>query len=210
MLSIASTRWGKNGAAWMTPEERLQPVTLKPEMASLDCGTVNFGDEYIVNTLPIMRDLRPAGPTSDRTAAMARAEEFVKKNLALAVLIDTNIKAVTTRIDEVNRTPKAVHSVLSFPVFYHLKGSKHIAYVPGVVNQLILRKHLLIPDPKIKAFRDHITTVARKVGLVPHFLDDMVYHTLEGEIHCGTNVFRHPNRYVVQPKNLPPELAPRR
>ena len=27
-------------------------------MASLDCGTVNFGDEYIVNTLPIMRAVR--------------------------------------------------------------------------------------------------------------------------------------------------------
>ena len=43
------------GAVGMTPEERLQPVYLEPEMASLDCGTVNFGDEYIVNTLPIMR-----------------------------------------------------------------------------------------------------------------------------------------------------------
>ena len=40
----------------MTPEERLQPVKLQPEMASLDCGTVNFGNEYIVNTLPIMRE----------------------------------------------------------------------------------------------------------------------------------------------------------
>lgn len=48
------------GAAWMTPEERLQPVTLDPEMASLDCGTVNFGDEYIVNTLPIMRQFAQA------------------------------------------------------------------------------------------------------------------------------------------------------
>jgi len=44
------------GAVGMTPEERLQPVLLKPDMASLDCGTVNFGDEYIVNTLPIMRE----------------------------------------------------------------------------------------------------------------------------------------------------------
>ena len=44
------------GAVGMTPEERLQPVTLQPEMASLDCGTVNFGDDYIVNTLPIMRE----------------------------------------------------------------------------------------------------------------------------------------------------------
>jgi 3-keto-5-aminohexanoate cleavage enzyme len=44
------------GAVGMTPEERLQPVQLEPEMASLDCGTVNFGDEYIVNTMPMMRD----------------------------------------------------------------------------------------------------------------------------------------------------------
>ena len=43
------------GAVGMTPEERVAPVSLKPDMASLDCGTVNFGDEYIVNTLPIMR-----------------------------------------------------------------------------------------------------------------------------------------------------------
>jgi 3-keto-5-aminohexanoate cleavage enzyme len=43
------------GAVGMTPEERIAPVALKPDMASLDCGTVNFGDEYIVNTLPVMR-----------------------------------------------------------------------------------------------------------------------------------------------------------
>jgi 3-keto-5-aminohexanoate cleavage enzyme len=44
------------GAVGMTPAERLQPVQLEPEMASLDCGTVNFGDDYIINTLPIMRE----------------------------------------------------------------------------------------------------------------------------------------------------------
>ena len=43
------------GAVGMTPEERIAPVALKPDMASLDCGTVNFGDDYIINTLPIMR-----------------------------------------------------------------------------------------------------------------------------------------------------------
>jgi 3-keto-5-aminohexanoate cleavage enzyme len=45
------------GAVGDTAEERLRPViALEPEMASLDCGTVNFGDEYIVNTLPVMRE----------------------------------------------------------------------------------------------------------------------------------------------------------
>lgn len=43
------------GAVGMSLEERLQPLVLKPEMASLDCGTVNFGDDYIINTLPMMR-----------------------------------------------------------------------------------------------------------------------------------------------------------
>lgn len=44
------------GAVGDTAEERLRPVKLlTPEMASLDCGTVNFGNEYIVNDLPTMR-----------------------------------------------------------------------------------------------------------------------------------------------------------
>jgi 3-keto-5-aminohexanoate cleavage enzyme len=43
------------GAVGMTDEERLEVVSLNPEMASLDCGTMNFGDDYILNTLPIIR-----------------------------------------------------------------------------------------------------------------------------------------------------------
>ena len=39
------------GAVGMSSEERLQPVNLKPEMATLDCGTCNFGgDEIFINT----------------------------------------------------------------------------------------------------------------------------------------------------------------
>jgi 3-keto-5-aminohexanoate cleavage enzyme len=39
------------GAVGMSNEERLQPVDLGPEMATLDCGTCNFGgDEVFVNT----------------------------------------------------------------------------------------------------------------------------------------------------------------
>ncbi|MEA3306515.1 MAG: 3-keto-5-aminohexanoate cleavage protein [Elusimicrobiota bacterium] len=44
------------GAVGMTPEERVAPVKLKPDMASLDCGSVNFGNEYILNPLPVMRE----------------------------------------------------------------------------------------------------------------------------------------------------------
>ncbi|MBR0254955.1 MAG: 3-keto-5-aminohexanoate cleavage protein [Bacteroidales bacterium] len=45
------------GAVGMTPEERLQSTdtTPIPEMATLDCGTCNFGDEIFDNTMPTMR-----------------------------------------------------------------------------------------------------------------------------------------------------------
>lgn len=39
------------GAVGMTDDERLQPTELNPEMATLDCGTLNFGgDDIFVNT----------------------------------------------------------------------------------------------------------------------------------------------------------------
>jgi 3-keto-5-aminohexanoate cleavage enzyme len=43
------------GAVGMSAQERMQPLLLNPEMATLDCGTVNFGDEIFVNDLPLMR-----------------------------------------------------------------------------------------------------------------------------------------------------------
>ncbi len=38
------------GATWHSAEERLQPVELKPEMATLSTGTVNFGPDVFMNT----------------------------------------------------------------------------------------------------------------------------------------------------------------
>ncbi|MBQ4167951.1 MAG: 3-keto-5-aminohexanoate cleavage protein [Clostridia bacterium] len=51
VIMIPST----GGATGMSPEERLQPTELFPEMATLDCGTCNFGDEIFDNTMPNMR-----------------------------------------------------------------------------------------------------------------------------------------------------------
>jgi len=45
------------GAAGMSSEERLQPLELQPEMATLDCGTLNFGgDAVFTNTENMIRD----------------------------------------------------------------------------------------------------------------------------------------------------------
>ncbi len=45
------------GAVGMSNDERLQPITLNPEMATLDCGTCNFGgDDIFVNTENMIKD----------------------------------------------------------------------------------------------------------------------------------------------------------
>ena len=45
------------GAVGMTPDERLDSTNTNPvpEMATLDCGTCNFGDDIFDNTMPTMR-----------------------------------------------------------------------------------------------------------------------------------------------------------
>lgn len=44
------------GAAGMSWQERIQPVYLEPEMATLDCGTTNFGRDIFVNDLDLMEN----------------------------------------------------------------------------------------------------------------------------------------------------------
>jgi 3-keto-5-aminohexanoate cleavage enzyme len=45
------------GAIGMSIDERAQPLDCKPDMATLNCGTINFGDDVFVNTRPQIRDL---------------------------------------------------------------------------------------------------------------------------------------------------------
>ncbi|HWL65460.1 MAG TPA: 3-keto-5-aminohexanoate cleavage protein [Actinomycetota bacterium] len=44
------------GAVSDAPEDRIAPLELQPEMASLTTGTVNFGDEVFFNPLPLVRE----------------------------------------------------------------------------------------------------------------------------------------------------------
>ncbi len=50
-------QFSTGGAIGMTPHERAAPLVLRPEMATLTCGTVNFGDDIFENSFPIMRGI---------------------------------------------------------------------------------------------------------------------------------------------------------
>jgi 3-keto-5-aminohexanoate cleavage enzyme len=50
-------QFSTGGAIGMTPQERAAPLELRPETATLTCGTVNFGDAVFENSFPIMRSI---------------------------------------------------------------------------------------------------------------------------------------------------------
>ncbi len=45
------------GAVGMSIDERAGPLACKPEMATLNCGSLNFGDDVFINTRPQIREL---------------------------------------------------------------------------------------------------------------------------------------------------------
>jgi len=74
-------QFSTGGAIGMTPEERAAPLELRPEMATLTCGTVNFGDEIFENGFPLMRGILRA---MERYAVTPELEVFDLGHLANA------------------------------------------------------------------------------------------------------------------------------
>ncbi len=74
------------GAVGMSLEERLGPLACRPEMATLNCGTLNFGDEVFVNS---RSDIRAIAARIRAAGAVPELECYevghVEEALALAV-----------------------------------------------------------------------------------------------------------------------------
>lgn len=49
-------QFSTGGAVGMTAEERIQALDLRPDIATLSLGSVNFGHDLFVNTLPMVLD----------------------------------------------------------------------------------------------------------------------------------------------------------
>lgn len=86
--------------------------------------------------------------------------------------------------------------VVSVPTLFHKSRGQYAALTPGVANMVVLRKHLIIPDPLVPEFQADLKKTLPAAGFVPKLVPNLTYHIGVGQLHCGTNTFRHPNRYV--------------
>lgn len=80
------------GATGMSADERLQPLELDPEMASLDAGTLNFGgDEIFVNTENMIIDF---AARMQKRGVMPEIEVFDKSMIDMALRLHRKGKIV--------------------------------------------------------------------------------------------------------------------
>jgi len=50
-------QFSTGGAVWMSVDERIEALDLRPDMATLTTGTVNFGEDVFQNSLPMIRQI---------------------------------------------------------------------------------------------------------------------------------------------------------
>lgn len=50
-------QFSTGGAVWMDVEQRIEALDLRPDMATLTTGTVNFGEDVFLNSMPMIRQI---------------------------------------------------------------------------------------------------------------------------------------------------------
>ncbi|HOY67357.1 MAG TPA: protein-arginine deiminase family protein [Candidatus Ozemobacteraceae bacterium] len=131
---------------------------------------------------------------------------FIELNRAIGEIIEKNVGELKQFIRAATNDPDRDIAEVYWPSLYEGRGGSNpsgcCAYLPGVVNLTVVRNHLLVPACHIPSFDKVIEARFRAQGNTVHFIDDQPYHTSMGEIHCGTNVLRDPERTILTKRQI--------
>jgi len=133
-------------------------------------------------------------------------QQMIDLNRTIGEIIDQNIGKFMQEVRRISGDSEREFPVVAWPNLYignsGSKPNRCSAFLPGVVNLLVLRDHLVVPATHFPPFEKIIEARFRSQGNKVHFIDEYMYHDLLGEVHCGTNVLRDPNRVIVTPKAI--------
>ncbi|MBI3038964.1 hypothetical protein HYY75_07945 [bacterium] len=128
-------------------------------------------------------------------------DNFIALNRKIGEIIDKNVAQLKDYIRKVTNDPTRDFEEIAWPCFFEGRNgstpSGCCAYLPGVVNLLVVRNHLVVPDCYFPPFNKIIEARFRSQGNKVHFIDDTPYHNSMGEVHCGTNVLRALDKIVL-------------
>lgn len=133
--------------------------------------------------------------------------DFIALNYQINDLIEEGVGKLKEFVRTTTGDLKRDFEEVSWPSLFKGSGITSYprrchAFLPGVVNMLVIRDHLIVPATHIPTFDKAIEIRLKAQGNKVHFVDDTPYHNLMGEIHCGTNTLRDPNRLFFDKKRI--------
>lgn len=144
----------------------------------------------------------------DPDAGRGTAEgDFIELNQKINDIIEENVGKLKNFIRNTSKDHDRDFEEVYWPSLFTTRygGSTprgcH-AFLPGVVNLLVVRDHLIVPATHIPAFDQAIEARLKAQGNKVHFVDDTPYHSSMGEIHCGTNALRDPYRTIIDRRQV--------
>ncbi|HJT79075.1 MAG TPA: protein-arginine deiminase family protein [Gemmataceae bacterium] len=180
----------KHGFAllWASPERALELLQDLPPETRQDPRYLDprYGRHYGLQTVEDILQARSVGGST----FLGPGQDLQTYNLRAAAKVrrarDTLQKELGLGDDEVFEVP-----VLFANEQPHVWAA--LALTPGMVNLSSMGRVSLVPDPLIPAFREDCARTLRALGQTPVFIDDWaLYHTMAGEVHCGSNQLRKP------------------
>lgn len=153
-----------------------------------------------------VRDILNAERSNPEAGKGTAAGDFINLNRAISDIIEENVGKLKDMIRKVSNDPDREFEEVAWPSFFEGRGGSNPsgchAFLPGVVNLLVLRNHLVVPACHFPPFDKAIQAKFRAQGNEVHFVDDMMYHNSMGEIHCGTNVLRRLDKVTFTKEHI--------
>jgi protein-arginine deiminase len=150
----------------------------------------------------MLQDQSAAGYGSTAMFAGTSGATTISAVLNNTALMTHNQDAAADILDQVNVIKTATGltdaEIVKVPTTHRLTSSKSIAHLPGIVNGIAMSdKVFLAPDPHGPViggkdiFKAAFEASMATWGITVYWVEDWdLLHSLNGEIHCGTNVDR--------------------
>ncbi len=195
-LSFIPTAWAPGGYSIVRADTAYALEIIK-NTPDAELAKVNSYDRAFLLKLKAVLNEQMKNPDAGRGTAEG---DFIALNYAINDIIEENVGRLKEYIKKTTGQEREFEEV-AWPSLFEGSGTTNPrgchAFLPGVVNLLVVRDHLIVPATHIPGFDKAIEARLKAQGNKVHFIDDTPYHTSMGEIHCGTNAVRDSERTIV-------------
>ncbi len=200
-LSFIPTAWAPGGYS-IVKADPILALDLIRNCPPEELEKVSHYDKQFLLKVQALLKKQMTNPDAGKGTAEG---DFIALNYTVSDYINDTVGELKKYIVDVTGKPRDFEEV-AWPCLFEGRNPSNPrnchAFLPGVVNLLVLRDHLIVPATHVPAFDKVILARLRAQGNKVHFVDDTPYHTSMGEIHCGTNTLRNPHKVILTKKRL--------